>query len=705
MGSSANSSPSPCGRGLEGGGLHGFPGTARTPPNLGPLRGPSPQEERGKRHARRFRRLAAWLPAAALAGTILLAGIAWLFPPGLERLHTQGRIVRDHAGTPIAWSPDPRGEWKFPTAPSDVDPLLIRMLIAVEDHRFYRDLGFDPLAIARATVQLLAAGHVVSGASTLTMQVARLLHPAPRTLPVKLRESLQALSLAEHFSKHRILGMWLSLAPFGGNIVGVDSASRLWFGQPPRSLSPAQAALLIALCRRPEALRPDRHPDAARLARNRVLAEAAADGVISPAQAVRAMAEPVPNHWHALPRQTPQATIRMAGGTRTTLDASLNAALAKLAERALTPMRATESLAVLIVDAPARAIRAAYLGQFADPARAGFLDLSRAIRSPGSALKPFLYGLAFAEGLAGPDTRLRDLPQDFSGYGPDDFTHEFMGTVTAATALRRSLNLPAVTLMQRYGPNRFAAQLAASGVPLRLPRGAEPSLPLALGGAGISMRQLAALYAALATDGTVEPLHLTAGIRHPGRKLFSPAVAQEISQVLTRPLPGTTVDGITWKTGTSAGNRDDWAVGFDSRHVVAVWVGRPDGGALPGGAAIDRAVPILAQAFGLLPPDPRPSLPPAKPLSLAAMSPHAPLELAYPPPQAMLTDLGPIELRAVGGVRPLTFLLDGTPLASVPALRSTHFAPPGPGFYRLRVIDAEGHSIERRLRVLAAQRG
>ncbi|HET8995392.1 MAG TPA: biosynthetic peptidoglycan transglycosylase, partial [Acetobacteraceae bacterium] len=198
-------------------------------------------------------RVAGWLSGGALAAIALLAGIAWLFPPNLSRLGMQGRIVRDRGGTPIAFYQDASGEWKFATSPDAVDPLLIRMLIAIEDHRFYRDPGFDPLAIARAGAQLLVAGHVVSGASTLTMQIARLLHPAPRTLPVKLREAMQALSLTEHYAKQRIMGMWLSLAPFGGNIVGVQAASELWFGKPPRSLSPAQAALLIALCRRPEA--------------------------------------------------------------------------------------------------------------------------------------------------------------------------------------------------------------------------------------------------------------------------------------------------------------------------------------------------------------------------------------------------------------------------------------------------------------------
>lgn len=651
------------------------------------------------------RRLGGGLLGGVLAVAICVAATAWFFPPGLSRLAMQGRIVSDRTGTPIDYYPDARGEWKFSTPPRAVDPLMTRMLIAIEDHRFYRDPGFDPLAIARAAAQLLIAGHVVSGASTLTMQVARLLHPAPRTLPVKLRETLQALSLTEHYSKRRILGMWLSLAPFGGNIVGVEAASQLWFGKPPNSLSPAQAALLIALCRRPEALRPDRHPHAARTARNRVLVEAAADGVISPAQARLAETEPVPRRWHRLPRQSPQATIRMANGTRTTLDGSLNAALAQLAQRLLAPMRARESLAILVVDARTRAIRAAWLGDFADPARAGFLDLSHAIRSPGSALKPFLYGMAFADGLASPDTRLRDLPRDFAGYGPDDFTHRFMGTVTAATALRRSLNLPAVTLMQRVGPDRFASRLAAAGTPLRLPAGATPSLPLALGGAGISMRELAALYAALATNGEVEPLHLIAGTRHARIALLSPSVAREVAGVLTRPLPGDTVSGIAWKTGTSAGNRDDWAVGFDRKHVVVVWVGRPDGGALPGAAAIDRAVPILGQVFGLLPIDPRETLPPPRSLSLTVSSVGTPLVLASPPPKATLTTLAPIELRVVGGERPLTFLIDGVPLASIPALRSTRFVPPGPGFYRLRIIDAGGHSIERRLRVVRARSG
>lgn len=648
---------------------------------------------------RRPKGFAARALLVAFSGTAVLALAAYLFPPQLARLAERGRIVYGRDGSPIAYYPDTEGEWKYATTAKETNPLMLRMLVRIEDRRFWYDPGVDPLAILRATGQLIISGHVVSGASTLTMQVVRLLNPAPRTLPVKLREAFQAISLTEHYSKRHILSMWLSLAPFGGNIVGVDAASRLWFGKAPLSLSPAQAALLIALCRRPEALRPDRHPRSAKLARNHILAEAAADGVISPSVAAQAETEPVPRHVQAFSRQSPQLTIRLASGTRTTLAPALNAALGSLGRRTLGAMRRGETLAILIADTHSRAIRAAFLGDFANPQRAGFLDLSRAIRSPGSALKPFLYGLAFADGIAGPSTLLHDLPRDFASYGPDDFTHHFMGTVTAASALRRSLNLPAVMLMSRYGPNRFAAHLAAAGAPLALPEGDSPSLPITLGGDGISMRRLGALYAALATDGRVERLHDVIGKRYPALRLLSPAIAREITGILTRPLPGYTAKGIAWKTGTSAGNRDDWAIGFDHRHLVMVWVGRPDGGALPGGAAIDRAIPILAQAFGLLKIVPFVPLPPIRPFSLVEVKTQAPLVIAYPPPHAILTNLGTTTLRVSGGVRPVTFLIDGTPLKSVPALRSARFAPSGPGYYHLRVIDAEGDSVAEILRV------
>ncbi len=635
------------------------------------------------------------LGAVGLAGVVaigLIFALAWFRPPGLSRLLVQSRQSFGRHGHVIATFEDARGEWKLPSDAATVDPLLARMVIAVEDRHFYLDPGVDPLSILRASAQLLAAGHVVSGASTLTMQVTRLLHPAPRTLAVKLDEAFHALALNEHYSKAAILGMWLSLAPFGGNLVGVEAASHAWFGHGPQRLSPAEAALLVALCRRPAALDPAVHPRAAMAARNRVLAAAAAAGVISGAALRHAEARAVPGRRHRFMVLAPQVTVHLPAGARTTIDGPLDAAIARFAHGVMRGLGPHESLAIMVVDARSRAIRAIYAGDWGDARRAGFVDLTRAVRSPGSALKPFLYGLAFADGLARPDGVLTDLPGRFGGYAPDDYTGRFKGAVTATTALRRSLNVPAVALMRAYGPQHFATALAAAGVPLALPRGAAPSLPLALGGAGITMRRLMALYAGLATDGRVERLHVLAGEARRRRRLLSPAIAQEITGILTRPFPGGGPAGIAWKTGTSAGNRDNWAFGYDRDTVVGVWIGAPDGGALAGQFAL-AALPVLADVFGFLPAAPlalpRSSTPPV----LAEAKPALPFALLSPAPKLVLPAGDPVDLRAMGGARPLRFMIDDRLIASIPALRSAEWQPPGPGFYRLTIMDATGRTI------------
>lgn len=607
-------------------------------------------------------------------------------------------MVRGAHGRIVATFEDAAGEWKIATPAAAVDPLLPRLLIAVEDRHFYADPGVNPLSIVRAGLQLLAAGHVVSGASTLTMQVVRLLHPAPRTLAVKIAEAFHAVALNERASKATILGMWLSLAPFGGNIVGVEAASRAWFGHGPARLSPAEAALLVAMCRRPAALDPAVHPRAAMAARDRVLAEAAALGVISRNAMIHAEATPVPRVLHRFVVLSPQITAHLANGVRTTIDGTLDATIARFARGRLRRIGPHESLAIVVADAKSRAIRAIYAGDWVNPRRAGFIDLTRVVRSPGSALKPFLYGLAFAEGLARPDSMLSDLPGDFAGYAPDDYGGRFKGAVTATTALRRSLNLPAVALMRAYGPLRFAAALDAAGVKLDLPRGAAPSLPLALGGAGITMRRLVALYAALATNGRVEQLHIIAGRRERSRRLLSPAIAGDITRILTRRFPGGGPDGIAWKTGTSAGNRDNWAIGYDRTTVVGVWIGAPDGGALPDQSALS-ALPVLADVFGILPSAPIATAADRGQEVLINRAARARFALLSPAAKVSLPADAPVDLRVLGGMRPLRFMIDDRILPSIPALRSTHWQPPGPGYYRLIVIDAGGRTITRTIDV------
>ncbi len=518
------------------------------------------------------------------------------------------------------------------------------------------------------------------------MQAARLLHPRRRGWSAKLIEMLRAVQLEAHFTKRQILGIWLTLAPFGGNVEGVTAASYAWFGEPPSVLDASQAALLVAIPRRPEALRPDRHPAQAEGLRDRILL------------AMRATPGPMPRQRVPMPDHAASVVAGLGGGrVVTTLDLPLQAALERLARERLDSLPEHASLAILVADAASRQWRALVSG---DGSR-GTLDLTRAVRSPGSALKPAVYGMAFQDGIAGPGTLLDDLPRRFGDYAPEDFDRGFAGQVTAAEALRRSLNLPAVALLDQIGPLRFLAALRAAGIGLRLPPGAAPSLPLALGGAGISPRSLAALYAALATNGEVAPVGLLAGVAGAASvALLSPRAAGEVADVLTRPFPQGGPDGVAWKTGTSWGGRDAWAAGFDRRHVAVVWIGRPDGTPLPGATGQGLALPLLSRVLALLPPAPRPAPPlfapdrTAQPPSVADA-----LRLLFPPPGAVLSGDGPITLRAMGGRRPLTFLVDGAPLPGNRASREVSWEPAATGFFRVTVLDADGEAVHAGVRV------
>jgi len=630
--------------------------------------------------------------AATLLATFLVAIVALdrLFPPDLSRLATIGTEVVDRNGRTVALLPAPGGIWRFRTAADEVAPGLIDTLVATEDRHFWHHPGVNPLSLVRAALQDLRAGRIVSGGSTLTMQAARLLEPRPRTVRAKLIEVARALQLEARFSKREILGIWLTLAPMGGNLEGVRAGALAWFGTGPGLLDAAQSALLVAIPRRPEALRPDRHPGRARALRDRILAAIGGEA-----------AEAVPAARLRLPRHARQAVAALPATARvaTTLDLPLQIALERLADERLETLPERASLALLVADATSRDIRALVSGGSGlGEGRGGALDLTRAVRSPGSAMKPFIYALAFQDGIAGPDTVLADLPRRFGAYAPENFDRGFAGSVTAAEALRRSLNLPAVALLDRVGPLRFAATLKTAGVPLRLPEGADASLPLALGGAGVTLREVASLYAALAGDGAAAPLRLLGADPVAPRPFLAPRAAATVAGVLTQRLPDRGLPGIAWKTGTSWGGRDAWAFGFDNSHVVGVWVGRPDGTALPGATGRSLALPLLGRVFDLLPPAPRALPPPARPERQIASAADA-LRLLFPPPQAVLSDDGPVTLRAMGGRRPLTFLVDGAPLPTDPARRETAWNPPGPGFYRLTVLDADGAAARAGVRV------
>ncbi len=461
------------------------------------------------------------MAAVSAALTALIIAVVYLVlpPPALDRSRSASALVLAADGSILRGFLTADGKWRLRVEPEAVDPLYRRMLVAAEDRRFDRHPGADPIAAARALFQLGSSGHIVSGASTLTMQTVRLLEPHSRSLIGKLCEMAKALALERLMSKREVLGLYLTLAPFGGNLEGVRAASLAYFGKEPTRLSAAEAALLVAIPRSPERFRPDRHPEAARAARDRVLLRMAETGVISSSTLAEARAETVPRARLAMPFHAPHLARELRDQQptalvhRSTIDPLLQRRVEALLNREASGLESEASLAAIVVDNRDRRVRA-YVGN-ADPTsvvRRGTLDMARAVRSPGSALKPFIYAMGFDRLIIHPETTLEDRARHFGDYAPSDFDGRFEGEVTARQALQYSLNLPAVAVLDRIGPGRFIGALAAAGIRLRLPQPTiEPGLAVALGGVGITLTDLMQLYASLSNGGEVSAAALSRG--------------------------------------------------------------------------------------------------------------------------------------------------------------------------------------------------
>lgn len=618
------------------------------------------------------------------------------------------------------------GRWRL--APGAVDPGFVDMLLMWEDGRFYHHSGVDGRAVARAGWQALRHGRVVSGASTLSMQVARLLEEGPTGKPRgKLRQIRVALALERRLTKPQILDLYLRLAPYGANVEGVRAASLLWFGKEPRRLTPAQAALLVALPQAPESRRPDRFPDRAKAARDRVLARALERGLIDAPLARAAMAEPVPRARRAFPALAPHLSERLRrqnpGAIRipTTIDPTLQARAEALAARATRGQTARLSAAIILADHRSGEILAQVgASDWTATPSGGFIDMTQAWRSPGSTLKPFVYGLAFDQGLAHPETLIEDRPAIFGRWQPQNFDRHFRGTVSVRQALIASLNIPVVRLAEALGPARIVQTLRRGGVDLRTD--GAPGLALVLGGGGVTLEGLAQGYAALAQGGRGVVLSAQPG-PHPRRAtpMFNEVAAWQVGQILSQlaPPPGARAKRLAYKTGTSYGHRDALAVGYDGAHVGAVWLGRPDGTPVPGAFGGDLAAPWLFDLFDAVPAVPLPP-PPAATLMLPNAALPLPLQrfaapgeatranqrlsetlrLTYPPDGAEI-DAPDRKLIAKvrGGRAPFTFLLNNAPVVIANLRPEAEIPFSGPGFARLTVIDATGASNSVRLRL------
>ncbi len=625
---------------------------------------------------------------------------AWVartdLPPVLAEVSAE---VRAEDGTLLRAFPVEDGRWRLSVDVARVDPEFVDMLVAYEDKRFWTHSGVDGYALLRAAWQALWAGEVVSGGSTLSMQAARLLeNSGTGSWRGKLRQMRVAWALEAQLSKQEILGLYLQHAPYGGPVEGIRSGARAWFGKSPMRLSAAEAALMIALPQSPEVRRPDRQPAAAQAARDRVLARLGL-----PATAVR-----VPRQMQALPRHAAHLAARLhsdhpaAARIDTLLDGALQKSLERLAQASVRGLPDGVNIAMIVAEHQTGRVVASIGAAEFGSARAGFIDMTRAPRSPGSTLKPLIYGLAFDAGLAHPETMMRDVPTAFGAYAPQNFDGTFRGDVTARQALRASLNIPPVALTEALGPARLMSALRASGAAPRV-RGA-PGLAVALGGVGLTLEELVQLYAGLARGGEAVALSAVPAARAPGAKLLSGRSAWHVADILKGSAAA--APHVAVKTGTSYGHRDAWAIGWDGQHVVGIWMGRPDGTAVPGVFGADLAVPVLLEAFGRVGPK-RVHLPPppADTLLLPTALLPAPLQrfgttedgdrgprVVFPPDGARLAASDVLVVKVKGGALPLSVLVNGAPAATGVRDRAVSLPWPGTGYLRVSVLDATGKS-------------
>jgi len=660
-----------------------------------------------------------WGGAAARDGLDAWVAGTKLPPLGIET----SAEVRDRNGDLLRVYTVVDGRWRLRAGVGDVDPGYIAMLTTYEDRRFYSHAGVDPRALIRATWQSLKAGRIVSGGSTLTMQVARLLEDSGTgQWQGKLRQIRLALALEQRLSKEEILDLYLVLAPMGGNLEGIRAATLSYFGKEPRRLTPAESALLVALPQSPEARRPDRAPANAAEARNRVLDRAVRFDALDQAEAIAAKSDTAPYERHAFPALAPHLTDQAravapdAPVQSLTLNATTQDQIETLARTAIRPLSDRLSIAILVADHETGEVVASVGSAGLSEQGQGFIDMTRAVRSPGSTLKPLIYGLAFDQGLAHPETLIADRPMSFDGYAPQNFDGEFRGDLPIADALRLSLNLPAVQLTEAIGPQNLIAALRRAGADPQVP-GGKPGLAVALGGLGMTLTDLVQLYGGLANTGQALPLHWRTEDAGDARRILSRASAWQVGHILTAlaPPPGAPANKIAYKTGTSYGHRDAWAVGYDGQHVIGVWLGRPDGTPVPGVFGGDLAAPVLFEAFARLKPrfDAMPP-PPPETLLIGASSLPEPLrrfrargdmtapdqpDLIFPPDGAVLAVAQTLPVKVRDGRPPFTWLANGLPVATGERSREVTLPGLGLGFNDLSVIDAEGRSARVTIRV------
>lgn len=507
-------------------------------------------------------------------------------------------------------------QWCFPRPLAEISPYLVQATVAVEDQRFYRHGGVDAFAVVRAAMQNVFGGAAVSGASTITMQTVKLAEGRGPGFTGKALQAHRAARLERTASKSAIIEAYLNNAPYGLNLVGVEAAARRYFGKPANELTLAEAAALAGLPKSPNGLMPIAHPERARARRDFVLRRMRDEGYITAEACARASAEPIGAAWHAFPAHAPHLLAKAEkrpGAIPTTLDAAIQ----RNVERRLKAHVASSggeitNGAVFVVHIPTGAVIArAGSADFFNTPGGGQFDAARAPRSPGSALKPFTYAVAMQRQLLYPSEKLYDGPLDYGLYNPGNFDGTYSGLVAAHDALRLSLNVPAVALLERVGGTSLLDFLRGGGLTTLTKPAAHYGLGLTLGSCEVTLEELTALYAAVAAMGACKPLDPFAANPVPARTLLPADLCAALYAMLEHPLPGDLDPQLVakggkppraaWKTGTSTGYRDAWAFVFNRHYLVSVWLGNNDERASPYLVGISSAVPIAEAIFRSLP--------------------------------------------------------------------------------------------------------
>ena len=545
-----------------------------------------------------------WVLISTLAVFISVLALHIFKPIPINRVNDCSKVVFDKDGKLLYATTNTKGIWRFSTDLDKIDPLYLKMLINYEDKNFYKHFGVDFLALGRASLQYIKNGKVVSGGSTITMQLAKLLEPKKRTIPAKIFEILRAFELELFYSKKEILSSYLTLAPYGGNVESIRAASWRYFAKLPSSLSASQASTLISLPQAPNLYKANKNR--AKNARNKILQRSLNSNIISKIIYKDAINKAIFNKQYSFPRYAPhlcQKVLKKQKEPKLTIDKELQKKLEDWAKFRGEALAKDVTIAALITNNKSGEILA-YLGShyiFSKKTQ-GYVDMLQAVRSPGSTLKPFIYALAFSKHLIAPLTIIEDKESVFSNYKPSNFNKVYNGEVTIAYALQHSLNVPAVKVLQRVGVNSFV-ELLNSLSAVKIPKN-RASLSIALGGLGVKATQLASYYSALANDGKAHTIRYLKKQKSKSEHFLDIKAARETNAILqnVEPPKGFVKNSvkIAFKTGTSYGFRDFWSIAYTKDYSVVLLVAKPNGKPMLKGSGREVAAPLAFEVMGLI---------------------------------------------------------------------------------------------------------